>query len=138
MYFLPADYLAQYANAMAGVTSLSGSAEPNFDFLAKRFWLVVRVKKENFGEKLEMSPGDDLILPKDGCGEFIGVARNEDELNNLITPDPTNPDDLRANFVYLTYKVKIPGNSVFRRLLQFLGEHEMLDEDKEPGGGGPM
>lgn len=117
--FLPGD-MASYLEALN-----SGA------LIQPRFWLVLRIKKKDFGERLEMHPNLELILPKDGFGEFVGVVRNQEELVDLISPDPKNPDDKKKDYIYLTYKVKVQGQTGWKKLLEFLAQNEFLEEDSE-------
>lgn len=86
------------------------------------FWLIVRVDAENFSESLEMHPALPMMIPKDGAGALIGVARTEEELHDVIKEDTDK-------YVYLTYKVRLQGQHAWRSLLEFMGEHDMLDKD---------
>jgi len=86
------------------------------------FWLIVRLDAENFSENLEMHPALPMMVPKDGAGALIGVARTEEELHDVIKEDTDK-------YVYLTYKVRLQGQHAWRSLLEFMGEHDMLDKD---------
>lgn len=117
--FFPGD-LASY------MAALNGAADSQ-----TRFWIVLRVKKQDFSNRLEMHPAVDMIIPRDGFGEFVGVVRNQEELVNLISPDPKDSNDKKRDFVYLTYKVKVTEQTVWRNLIEFLAKNEMLEEDQE-------
>ncbi len=86
------------------------------------FWLIVRLDAENFSESLEMHPALPMMVPKDGAGALIGIARTEEELHAVIEEDTDK-------YVYLTYKVRLQGQHAWRALLEFMGEHDMLDKD---------
>lgn len=117
--FLPGDMADYLASLEAGAA------------IQTRFWIVLRVKKQDFGERLEMHPTLDMMVPKDGFGEFVGIVRNGDELHNTVTADPKKDDDTKRDFIYLTYKVKVQGQTGWRNLIEFLAQNEMLEEDKE-------
>lgn len=117
--FLPGDMAAYLA-------ALNGAAGTQ-----TRFWIVLRVKKQDFGDRLEMHPTIDMMVPKDGFGEFVGLVRDGDELYNLVTADPKKDDDKKKDFVYLIYKVKVTGQTGWRNLIEFLAKNEMLEEDQE-------
>jgi len=86
------------------------------------FWLIVRVDAENFSETLEMHPNLPMMIPRDGAGALIGMARTEEELHDVIKEDTDK-------YVYLTYKIRLQGQHAWRSLLEFMGEHDMLDKD---------
>lgn len=117
--FLPGDMAAYLAALEAGAA------------VQTRFWIVLRVKKQDFGERLEMHPTVDMMMPKDGFGEFVGIVRNGDELYNVVTADPKKDDDKKRDFIYLTYKVKVQGQTGWKKLIEFLAQNEMLEEDNE-------
>ncbi len=86
------------------------------------FWLIVRVDAEGFSETVEMHPDLPMMMPRDGAGALIGIARTEEELHAVIEKDTDK-------YVYLTYKIKLQGQHAWRTLLEFMGEHNMLDKD---------
>ncbi len=85
-------------------------------------WLVVRVDKEGFGDHIEMHEKLPMMIPKEGSGVLVGLARDHDELDAMLEQDTDK-------FVYLVYKIKIQGQKAWRDLLEFMGEHNMLDRD---------
>lgn len=117
--FFPGDMATYLASLEAGAA------------LQARFWIVLRVKKQDFGDRLEMHPSAELMVPRDGFGEFVGIVRNSDELYNTVTADPKKEDDDKRDFIYLTYKVRVPGQTGWKKLIEFLAQNEMLEEDKE-------
>jgi hypothetical protein len=96
---------------------------------AVRFWLILRVHKTDFSDKVEMHETIPMLLPKVGCGELVGVASDKPELDRLITPNENNSIDSRRDYIYLTYKVKIQGQDAWRTFLEFVGTHNMLEQD---------
>lgn len=117
-YRLWSDAMKQYANA----TNSSGLP-------ATRFWVVLRVPKTGFSDKIEMHESIPMLLPKNGCGELVGVAREKPELDAMIEPRDELPDDSRRNYIYLTYRVRLQGQESWRAFLEFAGKHNMLDPD---------
>jgi len=86
------------------------------------FWLVVRLDKSNFSETIEFHEKIPMMIPKEGTGALIGIARDRDELDKVLSTEPDK-------YVYLTYRVKLQGQHAWRTLLEFMGEHDMLDGD---------
>lgn len=90
---------------------------------ALNFWLVIRLNKKDFGDHIEMHETLPMMIPKEGSGKLVGLARDRDELEALTDQDT-------EEFVYLTYKIKIQGQQAWRDLLEFMGKHNMLDRDQ--------
>ncbi len=86
------------------------------------FWLVVRLDKEDFSEKIEFHEKIPMMMPIAGTGMLIGIARDRNELDKILDREPDK-------YVYLTYRVKLQGQNAWRTLLEFMGEHDMLDDD---------
>ncbi len=86
------------------------------------FWLIVRLEKEGFSEKIEFHEKLPMMMPIPGTGALIGIARDRDELDKILGREP-------EKYVYLTYRIKLQGQNAWRTLLEFMGEHDMLDED---------
>ena len=96
------------------------------------FWVVIRVDKQNYSEKIEDHASIPMLIPKPGHGELVGIVDSKPALDNLTTPDPTinlRVEDIRAKYVYLTYRVKIQGEPAWRSFLEFLGNNHMLERD---------
>lgn len=96
---------------------------------ATKFWLILRVPKTGFSDKIEMHESIPMLIPKKGCGELVGVAREKPELDALIEPRDNLPDDSRGDYIYLTYRVRLQGQEAWRAFLEFAGKHNMLDPD---------
>jgi len=86
------------------------------------FWLVVQLEVKGFSGNLEMHKTLPMMIPKDGIGKLIGIARSQEELDTLVGVEPDK-------YVYLTYKIKLQGQNAWLTLLEFLGEHDMLSKD---------
>lgn len=86
------------------------------------FWLVVRLLKENFSESIEPHEKLPMMVPVEGSGCLIGIAKSQDELDMICGFDP-------QKYVHLTYKVTLRGREDCRALLEFLGEHGMIEKD---------
>jgi len=89
---------------------------------AINFWLIVRLDANDFSETLEMHKSLPMMIPRDGSGALIGIARTQDELDVVVGQETDK-------YVYLTYKIKLQGQHAWRALLDFMGEHDMLDKD---------
>ena len=111
-----------YQQAMQQYAAITGSQGAT----STGFWFVVKLPKKNFSETLEMHPELPMMVPKEGTGELVGVARDSRELDKLL-------EKTSEEFVHLTYKVKIQGKHAFRTLIEFLAEHNMIDQDRPPG-----
>lgn len=85
------------------------------------FWMVVALPGGSFSEQLEEHESLPMLVPTSGCGEFLGTARTKVELDKMLVEDKKN--------VHLTYKVKIQGQQDWRDLLEFLGNHDMLEKE---------
>jgi hypothetical protein len=101
----------------------------NANLPALRLWLVLRIKKEDFSEKIEMHETIPMMVPKNGCGELCGLALTKQELDALVTPDSEFDSDEKRQHVFLTYRIKIQGQEAWRSLLSFLGENNMLEPE---------
>ncbi len=110
-YRVWAESMNSYASATnsAGLPSLS-------------FWLVVRLDAADFSETLEMHQRLPMMIPRDGAGALIGLARTQEELDVILKEDTDK-------YVYLTYKIRLQGQHAWRSLLEFMGEHNMLEQD---------
>jgi len=83
------------------------------------FWIVIRIKAENFSEHIEHIEEPPMFLPKEGHGEFSGIVTDKSELDALIEKES-------EEYVHLIFRAKIQGNSSWRTLLTFMGTHDML------------
>ncbi len=95
------------------------SVDPNALGALKNFWMVVRMRSAKFSEHIEFVEEPSMILPKEGHGEFAGVATTRQELSILVEKES-------AKYVYFVFQVKIQGPTHWRELLEFLGNHDML------------
>ncbi len=89
---------------------------------ALNFWLVVRLDARDFSDTIEMHQKLPMMIPKEGAGALIGLARTQEELDAIV-------EENTDKFVYLTYKIKLQGQHAWRTLLEFMGEHNMLDKN---------
>ncbi len=106
-----------WAESMAGYASSTNSGGmPSIGF-----WLVVRLDADNFSETLEMHQKLPMMIPADGTGVLIGIARDQNELDKIVEAET-------GKYVYLTYKIKLQGQHAWRTLLEFMGEHNMLEK----------
>lgn len=85
----------------------------------KNFWVVLRVRSKNFSEHIEFLEKPPMIFPREGHGEFAGVARNKAELDIMVGKDT-------HRYVYLVFQAKIQGRKSWRILLEFMGNNDML------------
>lgn len=85
------------------------------------FWIVIRLDAKGFSDALEMHEKIPMMMPRKGAGTLAGIARTAEELDLITKRDP-------KKYVYLTYKIKLQGQNAWRDLLEFLGEHDMLEE----------
>lgn len=88
---------------------------------AERFWLIICLNSENFSKCLEMHKSLPMMIPKTGTSVIFKVASNEQQLEEITLKEPNK-------YVYLTYKVRIQGDQAWRDLLNFLGQHNMLEK----------
>ncbi len=110
------DAMKQYAKN-AGVDGLGAS----------RFWVLLRLPADKFSEKVEFHETIPMWIPKEDEGEFAGLAMNSTEIDKVI--ESTLDEETGNNkYVYLVYAVKIQGAKSWRDLLEFLGEHAMLEK----------
>lgn len=101
-----------------------------------RFWVVVRLAARNYSERLAYHETLPMMIPTAGTGELVGFARTEEELTELMTPqlnketgEFSEAELRKTEYVYLTYKVRVRGEESWRRLLDFLGSHDMLEQN---------
>jgi hypothetical protein len=94
-----------------------------------RFWLILRVRKEKFSERLVYHEQFPMLVPAEGEGELWGIASSLDQVNQMITPDPDKPMDNRRGHVYLLYKISVEGSKDWRALLDFLAQRDMLERE---------
>ena len=106
-----------WAEAMSNYASSTGSGGLD----SVEFWLVVRLKAKDFSETLEVHKKLPMLIPKIGTGSLVGIARTSEELDTMVQKQTDK-------YVYLTYKIKLQGQHAWRTLLEFLGEHDMLEK----------
>lgn len=100
------------------------------------FWVVIRMVAKNYSERLTYHETLPMMIPASGTGELVGFAKTKEELDDLITPQPNKKtgefgeaDRRKREYVYLTYKARIRGEEAWRKFLDFLGTHDMLEKD---------
>jgi hypothetical protein len=87
----------------------------------KNFYIVLRMNKKDFSEKIEFIAEPPMMLPKEECGEFVGIARNKDELDKMV-------EEKNDDYIHLVFQAKIQGRAAWRDLLMFMGNHNMLQQ----------
>ncbi len=85
------------------------------------FWLVIALPAASYSEKIEWHSRLPMLMPTSGTGKLLGLAQTKAELDEMLHEDREN--------VHLTYKVKVQGQNAWRDLLEFLAEHDMLEND---------
>jgi hypothetical protein len=85
------------------------------------FWVVVALPGDEFSECLEWHETIPMLIPASGTGKMIGIAQNRGELDKMVTEDGEN--------VHLTYKVKLQGPIAWRKFLELMAEHNMLEKE---------
>ena len=105
-----------WAQAMSGYASDTNSE----GLPSVNFWLVIRLNIKGFSDTIEMHPKLPMMIPKEGPGALVGIARNQEELSGMVGKET-------HKYVYLTYKIKLQGQHAWRILLDFMGEHNMLE-----------
>lgn len=95
---------------------------------AFHFWIIVRVDKDKYSERIEFHPELPMLVPKPKEGDIFGIARTLDEVSQIITPDPKKERDYRGDYVYLIYKARIRN---FLSFLEFLAKNGMLEREQD-------
>jgi hypothetical protein len=105
------------------------SGDTNSGGLPKlNFWLVISLPGESYSEKLDWHDKVPMLMPASGTGILLGLAQTKEELEEMMFEDAKGKDGKPGN-VHLTYKVKVQGQNAWRDLLDFLAEHDMLEQD---------
>ncbi|MCI0527035.1 MAG: hypothetical protein L0Y56_06265 [Nitrospira sp.] len=112
-----------WAEAFAYWAQVSASGSPlHSPYQAPlTFWFVVQVPKEGYSENIKVH--ETLPMWVAQSGKVIGVCKTWDEIDRLIEPRS-------SEFVYLTYRVKIPSLAALTDLLVVLHEKKLLEEEK--------
>ncbi|MFW9998430.1 MAG: hypothetical protein ACFFD4_40725, partial [Candidatus Odinarchaeota archaeon] len=92
-----------------------------------KFLVVIRVRAENYSEKLAYHETLPMWIPKEGEGELAGIALNSDGVDKIIS-GLTDQSTGENRYVYLVYVVKVQGQQAWRGLLEYLGSHNMLEK----------
>lgn len=87
----------------------------------KCFWIVLGLPGNNYSDKLEWHKEIPMVVPIKGEGKLIGIASSKEQVDALIAKDQDN--------VHLVFKAKIQGEDAWRKLLEFLGTHAMLEKE---------
>ena len=115
------DAYRSWAEAMTNYAS-QGVVQGTHAEKAITFWIVVRLPKENFSESLDFHEKIPMLVPVEGQGILIGLAKTAKEMDEMVSHFP-------ERYVYLTYKIRLEGQESWRTLLEFLGEHNMIERD---------
>jgi hypothetical protein len=86
------------------------------------FWVVVQLPKEDFSDKLDFHEKIPMMMPAEDSGVLLGIAKSGKELDQMTT-------DSTGQHVHLVYKIRLQGQKSWRTLLEFLGEHNMIERE---------
>ncbi|KKK89388.1 hypothetical protein LCGC14_2733580 [marine sediment metagenome] len=121
---------------MAAQGTRDGPSKEDHSSLNVPLWLIVEISAQDFSSKIDYNEELDLLLaPK---GNFIGFATSSDELDSITTSKSREvkvcisgseggvQTEVRADYVYLTYKAGFKGTKDLQKLLEFLLKEGML------------
>jgi hypothetical protein len=92
-----------------------------------KFWILLRLPSHDFADHIEYLENPPMWVPTEGHGEFAGFAEDSKGIDVII--DSTLDEETGNNkYVYLVYAAKIQGEDSWRKLLEYLGAHNMLEK----------
>jgi|GEM_PF-5116375 len=111
-------YLEQWQDMQQAYARSTSGSDTTESLPAHNFYIVIKMKTKGCSDHLEYDEEHDMLMPKEGYGEFCGVASTKPELDELIAK--TN------DYMHLVFQAKIQGRTSWRDLLQFMSNHKML------------
>ena len=85
------------------------------------FWVVVALPGDEFSENLEWHPTLPMLIPASGTGKMVGIAQDRVALEKMMVEDAKN--------VHLTYRIKLQGPHSWRKFLELMAEHGMMEKE---------
>ena len=93
---------------------------------AAHFWIIIRVKKKGYGDKITFHEKVPMMIPEPGHGDLYAIATSKEEVDRLTSSDG---DEFKASFVYLVYKIRIPGADGWRGFLDLMAENNLVEKE---------
>lgn len=124
-----------YQQWMRAIHDYSNTHQSNQLPPAYFFWVVLRVPAKNYSELIEDHETIPMMVPKEGCGELVGFARDKAELDAMTTPaldakaGKVREGDNKGNYVYLTYRVRVQGEQHWRELVEYFANKGMIERE---------